>query len=211
MVVERFDIEPEDWSAIERALDTVQPTPIASCNWAKEYPYAPHVEFRALHTGNRLVVRFDVAERYTMAHVTESNGEVWTDSCVELFIAPDSEGYYNIETNCIGTMLVGYRQAGKAAEHASSDLIATFVRMASLGSEPFDEREGDNRWSLTLSLPPEVMFRHKVNSWTGVELRANLYKCGDKLSHPHFLSWQPIVTEKPSFHQPSFFGVLTLK
>lgn len=34
----------------------------------------------------------------------------------------------------------------------------------------------------------------------------NLFKCGDELSHPHFLSWQPIRTEKPDFHRPEFFA-----
>ncbi len=209
MDIKRFDISLADGRAIEQTLESITPTPIACCNWAKEYPYAPNVAFRAFHTGERLVVRFDVEEEYTMARVTESNGEVWTDSCVELFIAPDSEGYYNIETNCIGTMLVGYRRQGMPAEHASAEFISTIVRHASLGDEPFEERQGKNRWSLTLQLPAQVMFRHGFDSWDGLEVRANLYKCGDKLSHPHFLSWRPIDTPQPSFHQPSFFGVLT--
>ena len=34
----------------------------------------------------------------------------------------------------------------------------------------------------------------------------NVYKCGDNLSQPHFLSWQPIHTDKPNFHVPQFFG-----
>lgn len=59
------------------------------------------------HTGERLMLRFDVAERHTAAKVTKDNGEVWTDSCVEFFIAPDNSMYYNFETNCIGTVLLG--------------------------------------------------------------------------------------------------------
>ena len=57
------------------------------------------------HTGDWLMLRFDVAERYTAALVTEDNGEVWTDSCAEFFIAPDTGMYYNFETTCIGRML----------------------------------------------------------------------------------------------------------
>lgn len=211
MDIKRVNISLADSNVVEQTFEAIVPTPIACCNWAEEFPYTPKVSFRAFHTGDRLVVRFDVEERYTMAHVAEANGEVWTDSCVELFIAPDTEGYYNIETNCIGTMLVGYRREGEQAEHASPEFISTIVRSASLGSETFEEREGENRWSLTLQLPPQVMFRHEFDSWEGLELRANLYKCGDKLSQAHFLSWQPINTPQPSFHQPSFFGVLTLK
>ena len=39
----------------------------------------------------------------------------------------------------------------------------------------------------------------------------NLYKCGYNLSHPHFLSWRPIRTEKPYFHRPEFFGEVTFE
>ena len=36
--------------------------------------------------------------------------------------------------------------------------------------------------------------------------RANVYKCGDLLPVPHFISWNPITTESPDFHRPEFFG-----
>ena len=77
--------------------------------------------------------------------------------------------------------------------------------------EPFAEREGDNRWSLTLAIPPQALFRHALTDWSGLKARMNLYKCGDNLSHPHFLSWRPIQTEKPDFHRPEFFGEVTFE
>jgi hypothetical protein len=36
--------------------------------------------------------------------------------------------------------------------------------------------------------------------------RANLYKCGDQTSHPHWATWSPL--EQVNFHDPSRFGVL---
>ena len=33
----------------------------------------------------------------------------------------------------------------------------------------------------------------------------NLYKCGDSLARPHYLSWQPVATPHPDFHRPEFF------
>ena len=44
----------------------------------------------------------------------------------------------------------------------------------------------------------------------GTTLRANVYKCGDDLPVPHFISWSPIHTPEPSFHQPTFFGEIIL-
>ncbi len=39
-------------------------------------------------------------------------------------------------------------------------------------------------------------------------MSANFYKCGDKLTVPHFVTWNSIGTNKPDFHQPKFFGEL---
>jgi len=45
----------------------------------------------------------------------------------------------------------------------------------------------------------------------GKTMRANFYKCGDKLQTPHFLSWAPIDLPKPKFHCPEFFGELVFE
>mgnify|MGYP002660442642 FL=1 len=185
---------------------------MACRNCPAEFPYAPEVSFRMFHTGDWLMLRFDVAERYTAALVTEDNGEVWTDSCAEFFIAPDTGMYYNFETTCIGRMLLGARKSRTEAEHASPEVLAGVKRYTTLPcGEPFAEREGDNRWSLTLAIPPQALFRHALTDWSGLKARMNLYKCGDNLSHPHFLSWRPIRTEKPDFHRPEFFEEATFE
>ncbi len=52
---------------------------------------------------------------------------------------------------------------------------------------------------------------HKFHSWDGIKAKANVYKCGDNLSKPHFLSWNPIHHPTPNFHLPEFFGTLELE
>lgn len=206
MVIERkAPIDPTDPAAAEAVFATVPPAPIACCNWPEAYPYAPHAEFRMFHTGDLLWLRFDVAERYTKAEVAEDNGRVWTDSCVEFFLALDDTGYYNFETTCAGRLLMAFRKEREHPTHASAELLAAIRRYPSLGPANFPEREGDNRWSLTLAIPPQVLFRHRLDSWSSVSGTMNLYKCGDELSHPHFLSWRPIDNPKPDFHLPRFF------
>lgn len=208
MIVPKLILDAADEAAVERAFAASEPQSIGCCNWPAEFPYAPEVRFRMFHTGDRLFVRFEVAERYTAARVVEDNGEVWTDSCVEFFFAPDSGvGYYNFETTCIGRMLLGNRLSRKeGVVYASAETLASVRRVSSLPDAPFEEREGDNRWTLTLAIPPQALFRHAFDSWDGVRGRMNLYKCGDNLSHPHFLSWRPIDTPQPDFHRPEFFG-----
>lgn len=206
-------IDPENPQAVEEAFARIAPRPIACCNWPDGYPYAPQVRFRMFHTGEMLMLRFDVEENYTAARVTRDNGEVWTDSCVEFFLSPgDDTGYYNFETTCIGRMLLGFQHSRADAQRASQEVIDTVRRRTTLPyGEPFEEREDDNRWSVTLAIPPRALFRHKINDWSGLKARINLYKCGDKLSHPHFLSWRPIQTEKPDFHRPEFFEEVTFE
>ncbi|MCF0164164.1 MAG: hypothetical protein HUJ92_02685, partial [Bacteroidales bacterium] len=45
-----------------------------------------------------------------------------------------------------------------------------------------------------------------AKSLKGAQMTANFYKCGDDTAVPHFLSWNPIPIEKPSFHRPDHFG-----
>jgi hypothetical protein len=74
--------------------------------------------------------------------------------------------------------------------------------------EAFGTEEGDFTWTLTVAVPIEAFSLSPVTALSGRTLRANFYKCGDELPTPHFLSWSPIKTPKPSFHEPRFFGDL---
>lgn len=130
------------------------------------------------------------------------------DSCVEFFLSPDDNGYYNFEFNCIGKALSGFRQTRENAEHANPETMQSIRRLSSLGNENFEEREGDNHWWLIVAIPATALFKHSFKNLSGIKVKANLYKCGDHLSKPHFLSWQPIDTPEPNFHVPQFFTEL---
>jgi hypothetical protein len=108
-------------------------------------------------------------------------------------------------------MLIGYRKKGQDVIHAGEDVLSQVERHTSLGTEPFEERVGENKWSMILGLPTSIMHQDKVESWDGLTLKVNLYKCGDNLSKPHFLSWQPIALPQPCFHCPEFFVPVELE
>ena len=208
MKVAKIDLSGK---TLEQVFEGIAPEKIACCNWAEEFPYTPSVTFKMFHTGEKLYIRFDVEEQYTAARVTEDNGRVWTDSCCEFFLSLDGEEYYNVETTCIGKMLIGFRKKGQDPIHAGNDVLSQVERHTSLGSEPFEERIGDNKWSLMLGLPTAILHQDKVENWNGLKLKVNLYKCGDELSHPHFISWQPIDLPQPRFHCPEFFTTIELE
>ena len=57
-------------------------------------------------------------------------------------------------------------------------------------------------WGMTVTIPPEIF---GLETFEGISLEGNLYKCADKAKTPHYLSAFPIDTEKPDFHRPEFF------
>lgn len=182
--------------------------PINIVNW-KTYPYQPEVAFRIAHTDDAILLHYIVTENSVRAKYGEDNGSVWTDSCVEFFSIPaGDEIYYNLECNCIGTILLAAGPERNNREHASKEVTKQVKRWASLGREPFEERIGTCTWEVALLIPYAVFFKHTIKSLDGMGINCNFYKCGDELQTPHFLSWNPIHTENPDFHRPDFFGLL---
>lgn len=182
--------------------------PIQQVNWAA-YPYRPVAAFRIAHTENEVLLHFKVTEASVRARYGTDNGSVWTDSCVEFFSIPAGDDiYYNIECNCAGTLLIGAGAFREGRERASEAVTSQVRRWASLGRAPFEERLETTSWEVALIIPYSVFFKHHIRSLDGKVVRANFYKCGDELQTPHFLSWQPIVADKPDFHRPDFFGTL---
>lgn len=180
--------------------------PIGCVNWPASFPEKPQVGFHMAYNGDQeLFIHFTVLEKTTLAVITEDNGEVWTDSCVEFFLALDETGYYNFEFTCIGKALLGFRKERPNAIHATPEIMASIKRHASLGSSNFKEKELNKDWELTVAIPVTALFRHEIKTWKGLTVRTNLYKCGDHLSTPHYLSWQPIHTPEPNFHVPEYF------
>ena len=181
---------------------------VDTLNW-KGYVYRPEVELAIAYSDNEIFIKYYIRENYFKAEMTETNQMVCEDSCVEFFISPEEDGvYYNIEFNGIGTCLIGSGTGRANSTRVNPEIVSKIRRMTSVGTEPLAETTGDFEWSLTAAIPFEVFFRHKVTDLRGRTFRANFYKCGDKLSVPHYVTWSPVGTENPDYHQPQYFGML---
>lgn len=181
---------------------------IASLNW-NQYPYQPEVSFRIAHDGNSIYLNYHVKEKSIRARYSKDNGMVWTDSCVEFFLLPaGKKEYYNLESNCIGTLFFGIGEDGSYREPALPEFSNQIQRWSSLGNQSFEERIGDFEWELSLIIPTSSFFKGDIKNLSGQLMKGNFYKCGDDLISPHFLSWNPINTKSPNFHLPEFFGTL---
>lgn len=181
---------------------------IGTVNW-KEFSYKPDVRFNIAWGEHEIYIKYYVRESNVKAEKSKTNEMVCEDSCVEFFVSPSDDGlYYNLEFNPIGTALMGSGHGRHDSARADTGIVDGIRRLTSMGNEPFGEKTGDIQWSITLAIPLETFFHHKIGSLKGKSLRANFYKCGDKLSNPHFVTWNPVGTEKPDYHRPEHFGIL---
>lgn len=182
------------------AIDTV--------NW-KDFSYKPGVRFNIAWGENEIYIKYYVRESNVKAEKSKTNEMVCEDSCVEFFVSPSDDGlYYNLEFNPIGTALMGSGHGRHDSTRADARIVDGIRRLTSMGDAPFGEISGDLKWTITLAIPLETFFHHKTGSLKGKSFRANFYKCGDKLSNPHFVTWNPVGTEKPDYHRPEHFGIL---
>ncbi len=209
-------INEDDLREISKALETLPVNEVGEVNW-NEYPYKPEVKFIIGYDERNLYLKFKVKENSVRAVNTEPNSPVWEDSCCEFFCDFDGKGYYNLETNCIGTQLFGYgatmadrELAAKSRTRAGVAVIDKIKKTSTLGEEPFDVKTGDFQYELVMKIPAEAFYKHNIRFEKGLTFNANFYKCGDKTRQMHFLSWNPINTNNPNFHTPEFFGRIIL-
>ena len=182
---------------------------------AGEQPaHFPQVQAKLTYDDQALYAIFQVADRYVRATAENYQDPVYLDSCVEFFFTPSEDlnhGYFNFELNCGGTALF-HHQLGRAMEDQPVSR-ADFEQVEIAHTLPkvvFPEVEEALTWVVEYRLPLAILGAYAPidNPEPGVRWRANLYKCADGCSHPHWLTWSPVNTPSPDFHRPEFFGLL---
>lgn len=201
-----FSSSSTDWEEISQQLNKLgHEQKIDITPWAK-YPYKPEVKFKIAYLKSDIYLKFYVKEKSIRAVNSNINDNVWEDSCVELFISPSSEDvYYNFEFNCIGTCLVQKGISRNNRSYFDAEVIQSIKTFSSLGKDTFEEQVGDYSWDLTIKIPL-ASFIDDIKDLKGNIMKANFYKCGDRLTDPHFLTWNQIKIKEPDFHRPDFFG-----
>ena len=181
---------------------------IDTINW-KGYNYKPDVALSIAYSDHEIFLKYYISENFFKAEKTDTNQMVCEDSCVEFFVSPEDDGiYYNMEFNAIGTCLLGTGTGRADSERVSPVIISKIRRLTTAGTEPFKEKKGEFVWKITIAIPFDVFFHHHVIDLKGKIFRANFYKCGDKLTVPHYVTWNPIGTAEPDYHRPEHFGLL---
>ena len=182
---------------------------------ARSSDHRPRVQVKLLHSGRALHVLFRVEDRFVRAACERHGEKVCKDSCVEIFLEPPGDrGYFNVEANCGGTLLVWHVEdptpsgGGLLRSTDFSAEAASQVRVFhSLPRRVPDEIAEPIEWHLQLAIPVATFERHvgAIGDLRGQAWRGNLFKCADGTSRPHWASWSPIG-EELNFHRPEYFG-----
>jgi hypothetical protein len=189
----------------------IEPLPIDR-HAGKRPEHCPTTLVKLAYDDAAVYAIFRVDDRYVRAVATEHNGPVWRDSCVEFFFAPGrnaSMGYFNLEMNCGGTMLLHFQEASpRNCDQVPTSQLATIEIAHSLPKIINPEIEEPVTWVVEYRLPIAILdgYCRVERPASEVVWRANFYKCGDATSHPHWLTWSPIAIR--DFHRPKDFGVL---
>jgi hypothetical protein len=183
---------------------------VETLNWPQQYGYRPITTVSAAHSKTDLYLLYQVHGNCLRAVNTRDNENVHEDSCVEFFVKlPDSDTYFNFEFNC-SCVCKAARHFGTRDHfvYLSPSEMAEIERWSSIGKRAFNSMNGMFSWELCVRIPFRLMDIDPEN--LPKKLLGNFYKCADATDQPHYVTWNPVNTEKPDFHRPEFFGEIYL-
>jgi len=179
--------------------------------------HMPKVKAKMLYDDRNVYVIFHVEDQYVRAVARKDNDAVYEDSCVEFFFTPGSDlkqGYFNLEMNCGGTKLFYHQIARGQNAIAVTDADRNTVEVAHTMPKIVEpEITKPVTWTVEYRIPVKILENYcaVTKLAPGVTWRSNFYKCADKTSHPHWLTWALVDKPEPDFHLPEFFGTLQFK
>lgn len=198
--------EVQQIDKLNHLMDGLKATAI-DCNPWPAYHADAKANFLMAHNGESILLKYVIAEKYIAANEI-TNGNIHNDSCVELFIAFDEEGYYNLEFNCLGFTKIGYGNERDHRKLLPVDVIRQLSFSSKINANSVINKNDGFDWEIMLVIPRAIFMEHKIASFHNLNAKGNFYKCGDSLPQPHFLTWSKIEADAPDFHRKEFFGEL---
>lgn len=171
---------------------------------------------RVLYDDRYLYVGFSCEDDYIWGTVTERDGPIWDEECVELFLNPANtiHQYYEINVSpknvIYDSVILNNRTPDKPLEpfigfpQWDAEGLKTAVHVAG----QLDKPDGAQHWTAELAVPFAVLFGAKNKPpQNGDVWRANFYRIDspEKGNREHY-AWSP--TGKAAFHLPWRFGFL---
>ena len=168
--------------------------------WLEEVPVRAWAQLCC--DDHALLVRMEAEETHVRAVLSEPLDEVYQDSCLEFFLAPDpaDDRYINFEFNPLGNVYLGF---GSTRPTRVRQIVGSKEEL--FHPEPFYTEKG---WGITYRIPFAFIRNYFPAFEAKGEMAGNFYKCGDMTQQPHYLSWMTMQTDTPDFHRRQDFGTL---
>ena len=195
--VARITGEP-DWKSIDQ-LD------ISDAEWTDSFGISAHAQL--CHDDQAVYVRMWAEEQDIRATYTPDDplAKCYEDSCLEFFLSPvaDDARYLNFEfnPNCALCNEIGAQKQNRIRLLPDAEtLAAASARM-------------EGGWEIIYRVPFDYIrtLDPAFNPGPGLQLRGNFYKCGNLTANKHYLTWNHIDSDTPTFHVPHSFGSLVLE
>ena len=189
--------EPFSWEQIP-AL------PVSNQLWGTETDITAQAQL--CYDGEAIYVAMEATERHIRAEECGKLGMPCLDSCLEFFFCPmEGDGrYLNFEYNPNASLYLGMGSG-------TSDLIRLLPGANDLFRAAPARIPGG--WEIVYQIPTAFIRRLFPDYMpvSGKTIRGNFYKCGDLTPQPHYLAWNRVDRERPNFHYPPSFGLLTFE
>lgn len=179
---------------------------LSSNHWEAPVPYRPKTYANIGIVNESLVAILKCYESEPRAVLVGRDAPIYTDSCLELFVAPidGRTEYVNVECNSKGAFLCEFGE-GKY----NRALVSSLTGFSPLVESFFGEDSNGSFWGVKIEISKDfVSDLYKVSNEliTFNKIKLNFYKCGDECETPHYLAFSPVTTLPPGFHNPDCFA-----
>jgi len=198
------------------AWQNVEPIEL-TYHMGKKPEHFPKIQAKLLYDERAVYVIFRADDQYVRAVADKHQGPVCRDSCVEFFFTPGidvKKGYFNLEMNCGGTMLFKFQVIPRESTSIDPADVERVEVAHSLPRIVEPEITEPTVWTVEYRLPTDMLTKHlpdAVMPAPGATWRANFFKCADRTTHQHWLTWSFVDRPRPDFHVPECFGTLEFK
>lgn len=192
---------PEFWKEVSSIT-------IENYQWVNNN-YKPKVNVKLCYSDDFLYLFFRAYEKEITCVYSKMNDPVHKDSCVEFFVNffPESrDEYFNFEINAIGTMHVGFGAVGKRKLLPVQDVEK--IEIYSTIKKNDLEQYKSEYYELYYKIPFSLFEKYYQADCYRKNAKGNFYKCGDDTKYEHYGSWKKVISDKPNFHLPEYFGDL---
>ena len=212
------ELPPLKTDFFDDILDSFRPFTLNKTLLNEKFPHTPVVSVKLFINEDTLQVKFFLIDKYVKSEVTDFNGPVCTDSCAEFFFSVNGNGYFNFEINAGGTVHSSFiRNCERTSNgfrdytYLSEDDLRGIEIYSTMPKIVLPEIAQKTIWQLSYNIPLRTLEKYagEFEIAVGTVWHGNLYKCADSTSHPHWLTYFPII-EGFNFHQPNFFGEIRI-